>query len=48
MSGSSGSIFSSGWRILYLVLSAGCLAATGFGLTVLFTVSFFLFFFSHF
>lgn len=36
-SGSSTSIFSSWWRILYLLLSAGFLAAAGFGLTVLFT-----------
>ncbi|CAN0087194.1 unnamed protein product, partial [Laminaria digitata] len=36
-SGSSSSIFSSWWRILYLLLSASCLAAAGFGLTVLFT-----------
>lgn len=37
MSGSS-SIFSSWWRILYLVLSAACLAATGVGLAAIFSV----------
>eukprot|EP00903_Cladosiphon_okamuranus_P014540 g13487.t1 len=37
ISGSSGSIFSSGWRILYLILSTACLVATGFGLAALFT-----------
>lgn len=39
MSGSSGSIFSSWWRILYLVLSAAFLTATGFGLASIFMVS---------
>ncbi|CAN0291958.1 unnamed protein product, partial [Ectocarpus sp. 12 AP-2014] len=37
ISGSSSSIFSSWWRILYLVLSGACLAATGLGLATLFT-----------
>lgn len=41
ISGSSSSVFSSWWRILYLVLSAACLAITGVGLAALFTVSFF-------
>ncbi|CAM9409985.1 unnamed protein product [Ectocarpus sp. 13 AM-2016] len=37
ISGSSSSIFSSWWRILYLVMSCACLAATGVGLATLFT-----------
>ncbi|CAM9286467.1 unnamed protein product [Pylaiella littoralis] len=37
ISGSSSSVFSSWWRILYLVLSAACLAITGVGLAALFT-----------
>ncbi|CAM9601813.1 unnamed protein product, partial [Hapterophycus canaliculatus] len=37
ISGSSTSIFSSGWRILYLILSALCLVATGVGLASIFT-----------
>ncbi|CAM9467415.1 unnamed protein product [Scytosiphon promiscuus] len=37
ISGSSSSIFSSWWRIFYLVLSASCLVATGVGLTSIFT-----------
>lgn len=38
VSGSSDSIFSSWWRILYLVISVLCLAATVIGMTSLFSV----------
>ncbi|CAM9925972.1 unnamed protein product, partial [Sphacelaria rigidula] len=37
VSGSSGSIFSSWWRILYLLISLACLVASGLGLAALFT-----------
>ncbi|CAM9939332.1 unnamed protein product [Ascophyllum nodosum] len=37
ISGSSGSIFSSWWRILYLTISLACLAATAVGMTALFS-----------